>query len=191
MVAWQNRGLSLMGRIQVINTLIASLFVYKMMVLPNIPQGTIRKLENMFREYLWDGKKSKVAISILQVAKKNGGLDLVNVKNKEIALKATWPKILSTEQEYASLVYHIMRCNVIRQDIWRCRIEESDIKKLKITNQFWEDVLVAWSKFNCFYYSRYENQFIWYNSLVRIKGKPFMWNDVYGRGLKYIYQLFS
>ena len=37
--AWYNRSLSLIGKVQVVNTLVASLYVYKMMVLPTIPRG--------------------------------------------------------------------------------------------------------------------------------------------------------
>lgn len=37
---WQNRNLTLSGKIVLINSLIASLFVYKMSVLPNVPYST-------------------------------------------------------------------------------------------------------------------------------------------------------
>ena len=36
--AWHNRDLSLTGKTRVVNTLVASLFVYKVMVLPQIPK---------------------------------------------------------------------------------------------------------------------------------------------------------
>ena len=121
--AWQNRGLSLMGRVQVINTLVSSLFVYKMMVLPEIPKNIVKKLEGVMREFLWNGKKSKIALKILQNPKKQGGLGLVNLTNKDKALKATWPKILALEDEYSKLVYDIMRVSSLQEDIWRCTIK--------------------------------------------------------------------
>ena len=68
--AWYNRGLSLIGKVQVVNTLVASLFVYKMMVLPTIPNSTIKNLDNIIREFLWNGKKAKIAYGILQNPKK-------------------------------------------------------------------------------------------------------------------------
>ena len=43
--AWYNRGLSLIGKIQVVNMLIASLFVYKMMVLPLIPKHILKVVD--------------------------------------------------------------------------------------------------------------------------------------------------
>ena len=63
-----------------------------MMVLPNMPKNTRKCIENEIRDYLWNGKKSKIALKILQNSKTEGGLNLVNLENKEIALKATWPQ---------------------------------------------------------------------------------------------------
>ena len=111
--SWQHRGLTLMGKVQVVNTLVASLFVYKMMVLPCIPQYVVKWMENVIRKFLWNGKKAKIAYRILQNPKKEGGLNLINLSNKDKALKATWPKILYQEQEYAQLVYGQMRMLVL------------------------------------------------------------------------------
>ena len=188
---WNNRGLSLMGRVQVVNTLIASLFVYKMMVLPMIPKNVVKSVDNMIREFLWNGKKAKISYQILQNPKKEGGLNLVNLSKKDLALKATWPIILSEEEEYAEMVYRIMRCSKIKEDIWRCSIMPDDVKNMKIKNQFWEDVLVSWATFNSYHNRRIENQILWYNSRIRVNNKPIMWNDSFTKGLKYVYQLFS
>ena len=57
--AWQNRNLSLIGRVQIVNTLVASLFVYKMMVLPIIPNNVVKRIESIIREFIWGGKKAK------------------------------------------------------------------------------------------------------------------------------------
>ena len=188
--AWQNRSLSLIGKVQVVNTMIASLFVYKMMVLPEIPKNIIKNMDNLIREFLWNGKKSKIAYNILQNTKEEGGLNLVNLRNKDKALKATWPKILSQEEEYAKLVYKIMRCSALGDDIWRCRLKPQDVPILKIRNPFWENVLQDWSEYNYYIDTRIENQLLWYNSNIKIQGKPFLWTDILSNGLKYVHQLF-
>ena len=190
--AWYNRNLSLIAKVQVVNTLVASLFVYKMMVLPMIPQNIIKTLDNLIRDFIWQGRKSKIAYKILQNPKEEGGLNLVNIQKRDQALKATWPQILSTETEYAQFVYGIMKCTNIKDDIWRCNLCEDDVKIFKSHgyNEFWIDVLECWCKYNYYINTRIENQIIWYNSKIRIKGKPIFWADVYGQGLKFVYQLF-
>ena len=188
--AWYNRDLSLLGKVQVINTLVAFLFVYKMMVMPTIPHNIIMNVNNIFRDYLWNGKKAKIRLDILQNKKEDGGLQLVNLKWKDIALKSTWPIILSKEIDYATIVYTEIKAAGLGENVWRCYIEPSDIARLKIKNTFWEDVWRSWSEYNFFKNFRVENQLLWYNSKIRFKGKPFLWNDVCARGLLYVHQLF-
>ena len=188
--SWVNRGLSLIGKIQVVNTLIASLFVYKMMVLPMMPKNIVQNVQNQIRNFIWNGKKSKIALNILQLPKVEGGLNLVDLVKKETALKATWPQILYGEEEYSTLVYSLMRVSVLGHDIWKCSISPDDVKKLKISSQFWRDVLISWSKYNYYHEVRPDNQLLWYNSNIRVGGKPIMWADAYKKGLKYVHQLF-
>ena len=188
--SWQNRGISLIGKVQVINTLIASLFVYKMMVLPMIPKAMIKNLDNLVREYLWDGGKAKIALEVLQNPKNEGGLNLVNFHRKEVALKATWPFILQKEEQYAKLVYKIMRMTTIEQNIWKCRIHPKDVHLLKIKSQFWEDTLRCWCEYNYYNY-RVENQIIWYNSSIKIGGHLIFWKHIFQHGLLYVHQLFQ
>ena len=188
--SWENRGLTLIGKIQVVNTLVASLFVYKMMVMPSIPSSTVKTVDNLIRNFIWNGKKAKVAYNILQNQKVDGGLNLVNLKAKDKSLKVTWPQILDQEHEYAGLVYKIIKCSGLKSDIWRCQLMAEDVKKLGIKNSFWEDIVLAWCEYNYYLDSRFDNQLLWYNSRIRVRDKPFFWLDSYDRGLKYVYQLF-
>ena len=41
---WQHRSLTILGRVLVINTLISSLFVYKISVLPNMPLNVVNEI---------------------------------------------------------------------------------------------------------------------------------------------------
>ena len=189
--SWQNRGLSLLGKVQVVNTLVSSLFVYKMMVLPIIPKAVVKNVDNLIREFLWNGKKSKIAYTTLQNPKEEGGLNLVNLVKKDQSLKATWPMILHSEKEYGKLVYQMIKAATLGEDIWRCSLKPEHVDKLNIRNDFWVDVLKSWGMFNCYYNKRVENQLIWYNSSILVNGKPILWSDAYLKGLKYVHQLFE
>ena len=50
---------------------------------------------------------------------------------------------------------------------------------------------MCWAKYNYYKDQRIENQYIWYNSRIKIGGKVFLWSQAYRRGLKYVYQLFE
>ena len=89
------------------------------------------------------------------------------------------------------MAYQIMRCSTIKENIWRCRIKPSDVNSLKIKEDFWKDTLASWSKYNYYRNFRIENQYLWYNSDITIKGKSFLWKDAEQKGLEYVHQLFQ
>ena len=76
---WCNRGLSLFGKINVINTLTASLFVHKLAVLPSLPENYINKIHKVWSEFIWNEKKPKIRIKILQANKDDSGAGLVDI----------------------------------------------------------------------------------------------------------------
>ena len=181
--AWYNRGLSLMGKVQVVNTLVASLFVYKMMVLPEIPKVVVQNVDNIIREFLWNGKKAKIAYKILQNPKPQGILNLVDLTRRDKALKASWPTILAQEEEYAQLVLSQIGCKPLGHNLWRCHISPEDVARLNITNDSWKDVLKAWASFNYYKDFRIENQLLWYNSQIKVGNKVIYWKKIQEKGL--------
>ena len=63
------RDLTLMGKITIINSLIASLYVHQMMVLPFLSTKFIHRLYTQFTEFIWNGKQAKIKINVLQTSK--------------------------------------------------------------------------------------------------------------------------
>ena len=67
------RDLSLMGKIQVINALVGSLFMYKMTVLPNVPDKVIQRVESIIKDFIWNGKRAKIKFEMFKTNKGNWG----------------------------------------------------------------------------------------------------------------------
>ena len=120
---WENKGLSLIGKINVINTLCASLFMYKMSVLPNMSNELIKQIEKIFTDYIWNKGIPKISKVILQGNKEDGGLGLVNIKNKEKALKIAWLQILYNDNELSNLVYSSLEPQ-LKDKIWECKYRD-------------------------------------------------------------------
>ena len=193
--SWENRNISLIGKVMVVNSLIGSLLVYKMYVLPSLTSGIIKKLDNLVTKYLWNGRKPKIALETLQNSTTYGGLKLVNFKTKEESLKACWIQYLDQNPYLAEIAYTNL-CPTLRQEIWKCNISSKDIMKT-FTDSFWREVLLAWEKLN---YVPKENintssqmatQVIWYNSNIKVEDKPFMYERAYKQGLCTLSQLFN
>ena len=143
---WRHRGLSLAGKVLIINVLISSLFIYKMCVLPRIPTQLISKLSNLFNIFLWDGKKPKIPLRVLQGDRKSGGMKLVNLRKRDMAVKVTWFNILRTDDKTAKLAYYFI-CPLLGERIWECNFHPADVNDIiqPSSNSFWYDVLQAWA----------------------------------------------
>ena len=86
------------------------------------------KIENLIREFLWDGKKSKINREIIHATKDNGGLGLVDLEARNAAIKISWLKILENDNKAACLAYQFLDPE-IGEDIWKCNINVRDVKK--------------------------------------------------------------
>ena len=195
---WYNRSLSLSGRILVVNSLIGSLFVYKMMTMCNLKESEMKEIETVIREFIWKGKRSKIALETLYKPKTQGGLKLVNLKAKQDALKISW--IFKVENDnilLKCLQSDLNYCNagkVLRQDIWRCNIAPKDCIKLFPKNNFWSEMLYAWSKINFNTAPDTADileQVIWLNSHIRIDNKPVVWKKCIDANIMYVKDLYE
>ena len=103
---WSQRPSTMLGRILIVNTLMESLFVYKLSTLPDVPDDTIMLIEKMIDEFIWQGKKAKIARGTLQKSKNCGGKRLFDIRSKQATLKIQWvPRIRKTHSlKHVSLI---------------------------------------------------------------------------------------
>ena len=189
---WENRSLSLIGKVNVINTLISSLFIYKMTVLPNMPENLLTHIEKLFTDFLWNKHKPKIPLRILKLNRLSGGLGLTDLRKRQDSINCTWLKILSEDEKTAHLCYHICDSD-LGQDLWRCNLNVKDVKCMVSVekSQFWHEVFVSWAKYNYKPPSDTTSQFLWFNSNIRVDSKPFIWKKYYTKGLRWVSQLFT
>ena len=171
---WRMRDLSLLGSILICNTLVSSLFTYRLAVLPKIPTVFISEYNEVVQNFIWKGRKVKIPFKVLQGNKKEGGLRLVDLDIKDKALKVQWVFRVIKDELLRTLAYNMLD-NKIGDLIWEVNLNKKDIKFLSKNEGFWIDVFEAWSEWT------YEdpktrehvrNQIIWLNSDIRIDDQP-------------------
>lgn len=184
---WANRSLTLMGKTLIINSLCASLFVHKLMVLPTLPSTIAVNFNTIIKSFLWNGGHSKIALSKLCNARELGGLRLVDIVAKDIALKTQWVAILQDNEKVRALATEFLPA--IGHDIWYCNISPKDVVFI-MEDSFWRDVLSAWSEINFFTptnVSQIIAQSLWFNSFVKIAGKPVYFHRAHRAGIRFLY----
>ena len=96
LTVWRNQNLTLLGKIEVVNTLVCSIFVYKMQVLPTMSTNFKIALQRLIANFIWNGRKPKIKYSTLTLNRIDGGRRLTNLKLRDHSLKIEWVKRLGT-----------------------------------------------------------------------------------------------
>ena len=182
--SWVNRRATLMGKIVILNTLISSLFVYKMFVMNNLTKRQLKEIEGIFRNFLWNGKKAKIGLSTLMLAKEHGGLRLSDISARQDCFKISW--IFRDNNEILGESMFQSITPELRHLIWKCNLKAEDVRKMLDTNLFWVQVLLAWCKINHGHpsgKSQILDEILWMNSHIVIQGKPFVWRSWLNKGI--------
>ena len=187
---WKKRKLSLCGKIEIINTLIGSMFVYKMLVLPRIPDSYLTRFNKLVEQFIWNGSRPKIRTDILQLHPRDGGMGLVDLSRKDDSLKASWVQMIFNGQ-YPEKIPHECLHDRIGPMLWSCNLAKEDVELcVGNKNRFWKDVVKAWCKYHYTPDPR-QNQIIWLNSEIRINGRPVYWSKPAAMGLMYVSDIVS
>ena len=176
---WYNRQLSLSGKCLVVNTLMGSLFVYKMTTMTDMSEDQIKRVENTIRNFIWSGKSPKIALSTLQKDKTQGGTRLVNIRAKQDALKIGWFYKIDTDPMLSECVYNELDIH-LRNIIWRCNLSPKDSAKHFGKDSFWKQLLFAWGKINFKEPMNKESileQIIWLNTFIKCGEEMLSWKS--------------
>ena len=122
---WKLRKLNLMGRVLVVNTLVESLFVYKMSCLELLPDEMYLAFHNVIIEYIWKGTKPRLKLPVLQAPKYQGGLRLVNLKYKHFSLLIQWIKTVENDPFLEYCMYEAL-IPQIGKFIWSVNLHPTD-----------------------------------------------------------------
>ena len=124
---WYFRMMTIIGKITVVNSLMASLFVYKMQVLPLIDDKIANEFETIVKEFIWTGAREKIPFTTLTANKESGGFGLVDIKKKHRALLFNWVSDCKNSEKVRSLVSAFLGDSVNDESIWKFNL----IKRVK------------------------------------------------------------
>ena len=126
MQSWSGRALTPIGKIAVINSLIASQFVSKLSALPSPNKEFFLDVHKKIRTFILGGKKSKVKFSKLVQKLEYGGLQLSNLMLRNVAFKCHWiQRSISTKNFWLHHARQVLPLTI--PEIWRCILKESDV----------------------------------------------------------------
>ena len=97
---WKFRRLSLVGKIVVLKSLVASQLVYVCSPLQTNHE-VIKEINKLFFNFLWNDKGDKIKRAVMINDHPNGGLKMIDVVSFNKSVKASWiKKYLDSENSY-------------------------------------------------------------------------------------------
>ena len=187
---WANRDLSLLGKIQICNTLLISKILHISQVLHKFTDSFTKGIKQCMREFIWDGKKPKIAFDKLTKSYETGGLKLQDPIIKLHAFHINWiyqyhsdllPTFLTASIKYWCRKY------IANMSPTELNLNKTDAKRiLSKNNTFWGQHVASWCNFS---YSPLDvtdirKQALWYNSNMKCKGKLLCMPSLYHKGCK-------
>ena len=181
---WKSRNITLIGKIQIVNTLVISIATQKFTCLPTPHESFFKKAKEIITNFLWNNKKSKIAYSQLICSIADGGLKLIDLKAKEKLLKTSWIKKYSEKQ--CNFWQNYFKSKIPIPCFWECNINARDAKALIKPNiSLLGSVAQAWAEINFQTEPDVEDQvqILWSNSHIRKQNRPLYSRKMYESGI--------
>ena len=188
---WNQRSITIKGRITISKSLLASQLVYACSCV-SIPRVYLQKIQSKIMRFLWRGRPPKVAKQILMQSIGCGGLNAVNVELFCRSLQISWIKrmALNTDSAWRKLLQaRIGRYDLL--DLIRTSLDFRQVNSFRIP-QFYKYSLFEAQKFTQIPLDQAQNvrkEMLWYNKNICISRKPVFINSMYSVGIKTINDL--
>ena len=191
---WSLRRLSLIGKITVIKSLIASQIVHLLSPLPSNHQ-IIKEINVLFFHFLWNGKGDKIKRNVIIRDYQDGGLKMIDIISFNKALKSVWiKKYLDVNNKGKWKLFIDAELENLGGATVLSNLDKVDTKKIaKSLSPFLKEILEIWAELN------YQDQItsvdsflaqsLWHNSLIRIMGKPIYYKNWHQSGIDYVNQI--
>ena len=122
---WSQRNLTIKGKTTVLNSLVGSLVVYQMQMLPLMSKIDIAKINRIVEEFIWNGRKPKIRLTTLQNTIQQGGVKLFNITLKDKSIKTSWAKRIQNfdpqSKHWLCTVYNqlfaIRKCGIVTRTL--------------------------------------------------------------------------
>ena len=195
MQLWRMCGLTIRGKVIMLNSLVGSLLVYPMQFLPTVSKNMQIKLKGVIEDYIWNARKPKIRTEILQASNKQGGINLFNPIAKDMSIKISWVKRLTNlDKSCKSLAMYSIKPRIKNDEFWLCNFSEKDVHLACKPTPFWKSVVQAHAKLNyhdiCDINTLMEER-IWLNSHIKINNNMIIIQELQSKGVMQIIDIFN
>ena len=158
-------------------------------ILPSPDEHFFKEYDAALTDFLWDFSTTKIKKDTLFKSFENGGINLLDLRSFDKALKIKWIKYITDKAENSLSILMSKDITKLKYIIWKGNISYSDIKKVtSIKNVLLGSVLEAWTtvKYEKLTSPKKEvllKQCLWLNSYIRVQNKPVLYKTMFEKGI--------
>ena len=161
---WSNRNITPIGRITVCKSLLISKITHILISLPTPTKELFDKLETILINFIWKNKRHEVSKKLLFRSTDQGGLNMIDIRQFEKALKLTWLRTFVKETpDWIEFVYKYRIDRLLQTD----KNYHNTIFQ-NTHNHFWRSVILGYTTF----YTSIKNETSYQIELTPIWGNP-------------------
>jgi len=185
---WKSRNLTMIGRVQILKTFIVSQFLFITSALV-MPQKYVDMVNRIMIDFIWRGKKHKLAKDVLYRTVENGGLGvpelgrMISVSNIKWMKKMMNSKVTSYWKVFVQYFFRKRQLD-INILMYSCYNTKGLMVKETRVPLFYVKMLHDWCK--SVKTSVERKHFIWYNQNITVCNQPVLYRDMYEIGIRYI-----
>ena len=144
---WEYRRLTLLGKVVVLKSLIASQLVYMLSpLLTN--QQVLGEINNIFYKF-WDGKRDKIKRSIMISDYENGGLKMLDLDSFNKVLKLSWVRKYLNDDNNGKwkLLFDSQLEDFGGGEFFRGKLDRKDVSKyINVPDPFITEIVQIWTE---------------------------------------------
>ena len=156
--------------------------------------NAINEIDKLFYQFLWNGRGDKIKRKVMTNDYRDGGLKMIDLISFNKSLKATGVKkyLDTTNNGKWKIFFYLHLQNCGPENIFSCNLNVTDIlESVKVTDPFLKEILEIWVEVNYEHHITSEVQFqeqnLWFNSLIRIGNKPVLFKDWLAKGITKVF----
>ena len=143
---YKKLNLSLIGKVNVIKTLVLPKLVYLFTVLPNPDNSTWVKTRKIFKDFLWGDGQVKIVNKQLEKTIEEGGLKLISIDLFNKALKLSWiRRLITTSGNWQNIFISDIYAH--KKLLWELNLYTLDRIQSETANPFWKNIINIWKEF--------------------------------------------
>jgi exonuclease III len=181
---WSQRDLSIIGRILIFKSLALSKVIYQCNNL-EIPEDTIKELNQLAFTFIWQNKPDKVKRNTIISDYENGGLRMIDVECFINAQKVMWVKRILKEDTGSWKTYpNMILQKVAGKKSFQCNTNK--IEKENIWSPFYKQVYKSWTKIRDEPLEdpfKLRREILWWNKEIAIKKKEMFFKKWFEGGI--------